>query len=157
MDDAQRLELISEAVRYCQRVRALGMPVACYTKALREPIHFLWERRAGSKIRCARFRSKAAAGLRPGNRELIYDHAVPFRYLQHELLSLDPVNAETVFEVLGRFGTIVLITQAEGDRLNAAGYGSKMPENWDGSNTLARYAMVGIEVLANQEAHIEGP
>ncbi|HUQ72191.1 MAG TPA: hypothetical protein VM165_21875 [Planctomycetaceae bacterium] len=147
MDDSQRLDLIAEAVRYCQRVKALGMPVACYTKALREPVHFLWERRAGSKMRCARFCSKDATGLRFGTGQLIYDHAVPFSYLQQELLSLDPVTAEGVAGVLGRFGTVVLITESENARLNAAGYGRKMPANWDGADPLARYRSVGIEVL----------
>ena len=57
MTDSKRLELIVEAVAYCQRVHSLGMPAACYTKALREPVHFLWERRAGSKISSAQYRS----------------------------------------------------------------------------------------------------
>lgn len=149
MDDAQRLELITEAVRYCQRVRAMGMPASCYTKALREPVHFLWERRAGTKIQSARFRSKAATGLRFGNGELIYDHAVPFAYLQRELLSLDPVNTEVVSRVLDGFGTVVLITKEENARLAAAGYGCSMPENWDKRDSLARYKAVGIDIIEN--------
>jgi hypothetical protein len=35
MDDTKRLELISEAVRYCQGVKALGMLSSCYSKAAR--------------------------------------------------------------------------------------------------------------------------
>jgi hypothetical protein len=147
MDDKQRLAVISEAVRYCQRAKALGMPAACYTKALREPIHFLWERRAGSKLQCARFRSKDATGLSPGTGQLIYDHAVPFSYLQRELLSLDPVTPDAVCGVLGKFGTIVLITESENARLNAAGYGRKMPAHWDGIDPLARYTAIGVEVV----------
>ncbi len=77
MDDTKRLELIVEAVRYCQRVREMGMPSSCYAKALREPVHFLWERRQGSKIRAATFRSKDAIGLSFGSGLLVYDHAVP--------------------------------------------------------------------------------
>jgi hypothetical protein len=149
MNDAKRLELISEAVRYCQRVKEMGMPPSCYTKALREPIHFLWERRAGTKIRCARYRSKAAIGLRFGKKEVVYDHAVPFSYLQRELLSLDPVNSDTVATTLERFGTIVLITNEENALLNAAGYGCSMPANWDETDPLARYKQVGIEIVDN--------
>ena len=89
MNDRKRIELIVEAVRYCQRVKMLGMPVSCYAKALREPIHFLWERRSGTKIHSAKYRSKAATGLRFGKGELVYDHAVPFRYLQDELGPVD--------------------------------------------------------------------
>lgn len=54
------LELIAEAVLYCQRVKSLGMPSSCYSKALREPIFFLWEKRAGSKVKIAKYRSKQA-------------------------------------------------------------------------------------------------
>ena len=77
MDEQKRLELIVEAVRYTQRVKAMGMPLAGYTKALREPIHLLWERRSGrSKDACVHFRSKAAVGLQRGAGTLLYDHAI---------------------------------------------------------------------------------
>jgi len=151
MDDTKRIELIAEAVRYCQNVRMLGMPASCYAKALREPIHFLWERRAGAKIRCAKFRSKAATGLRSGKGELVYDHAVPFRYLQDELLSLAPVTEQAVARVLDKFGTIVLITKAENARLDAAGYGYKMPQDWDEADPLARYRALDIELTENTD------
>ncbi len=36
MDDAGRLELVAEAVRYCQRVEKMGMPMAGYAKTPRE-------------------------------------------------------------------------------------------------------------------------
>jgi hypothetical protein len=42
MDEAKRLGLIVEAVRYCQRAKAMGMNPASHSKALREPIFFLW-------------------------------------------------------------------------------------------------------------------
>jgi hypothetical protein len=149
MDDTKRLKLIAEAVRYCQKVKMLGMPASCYSKTIREPIHFLWERRAGTKIRCAKFRSKAATGLRFGRGELVYDHAVPFRYLQDELLSLAPVTEQAITQALDKFGTIVLITKAENARLNAAGYSSKMPQDWDGADPLARYKALDIELIEN--------
>jgi hypothetical protein len=149
MDDTKRLELIAEAVRYCQNVKALGMPASCYAKALREPVHFLWERRAGSKIRCAQFRSTASSLLRFGKGELVYDHAVPFGYLQDELLSLNPVTEQAVARALDRFGTIVLITKAENARLDAAGYGRKMPKGWDGVDPLARYRALAIDLTEN--------
>jgi hypothetical protein len=41
LNEAQHLELIVEAVRYCQRVKQLGMPSSCYAKALREPVYIL--------------------------------------------------------------------------------------------------------------------
>jgi hypothetical protein len=152
MDEAKRLALIVEAVRYCQRVRAMGMPASSYTKALREPVHFLWERRGGrSKERCARFRSKASVGVRFGSGGLIYDHAVPFSYLQKELLDLPEVTRDSVRDVLEKHCVVVLVTKQENDRLNEAGLGRKMPEGSDGTDTLARYVAVGIDVVSNSD------
>ncbi len=152
LDDSIRLALIAEAVRYCQRVEKMGMPPSCFTKALREPIFFLWERRSGSKIEIARFRSKAAIGLRPGRGELIYEHAVPFKYLQRELLSLSPVTERAVADTLKKFGTVVLVTKAEDANLNRAGFRSRMPPGWDGTDPLARYKALGIDLVENTVA-----
>jgi hypothetical protein len=149
LDDTTRLELIAEAVRYCQRVKAMGMPAAAYTKALREAVHFVWERRAGSKDVCAQFRSKAAVGLRSGSGRLRYDHAVPFRFLQEELLALDHVSAETVGTVLTRHCVIALITSDEDVQLRRHGLQHRMPDGWNGADPLARYAAAGIELVSN--------
>ena len=149
MDEAKRLELIAEAVRYCQRVRSLGMPLSCYTKALREPIFFLWETRNGSKIKIAKYRSRAAVGLKYGKGELVYDHAVPFRYLQAELLALEAITPSALADCLERFGTAVLITKGEDSLLTRSGFGHAMPADWDGMDPLARYRAVGIELVEN--------
>jgi hypothetical protein len=150
MDDAKRIALIIEAVRYCQRVKTMGMPATCYSKALREPIHFLWERRAGKgKAGSAKFRSRNAIGIRIGGGLLRYDHAIPFKLLVKELLNLTDVSDIQVISVLERFGTIVLITKDEEDRINAKGLGHRMPDGWDGIDPLARYKAVGIELVEN--------
>jgi hypothetical protein len=126
------------------------MPATCYTKALREPVYFLWEARKGNRVRCAKFRSRAATGLKFGTRALCYDHAIPFRLLQNELLLLNPVTRNSVARVLNRFDTAVLITPEENERLNKAGYKDKMPDGWDGSDPLARYRAVGLELVENE-------
>lgn len=149
LDRATRLGLIAEAVRYCQRVAALGMPASCYSKALREPVFFLWECRNGPKAKAAAYRSKGAAGLRHGKGELVYDHAVPFVLLQKHLLSLSPVTVDGVESVLAKYGTTVLITKEENDHLNKSGYGRSMPADWDSSDPLARYKAAGITLLEN--------
>ncbi len=150
MSEAQRLELIVEAVRYCQRMKEMGMPASCYTKALREPVYFLWERRAGeTKDKIPRYRSRAAVGLRFGDGQLVYDHAIPFRCLQSELLQLSEVTPEAVRDVLLRHEIRVLITKSENARLNASGLQSEMPPTWDGTDPLARYKAIGIELVEN--------
>src|SRR5437762_3111496 len=93
MDLTKRLELIAEAVRYCRRVSGMGMPSGCYTKALREPIFFLWEcRDEKNKDRVAKYRSTSTIDVRRGTGSMRYDHAVPFKYLQDELLKLSDVT-----------------------------------------------------------------
>ena len=150
MSEEQRLELIAEAVRYCQRVKRMGMPSSCYSKALREPVYFLWELREGrTKASGCRYRSQAAVGLTFGDGRLISDHAIPFCYLERELLALDDVTPEVVRSVLLRYEVRVLITKSENERLSASGLQSKMPLNWDGADPLARYRAVGIELMEN--------
>jgi hypothetical protein len=154
MDDSKRLELIAEAVWYCQRAAAMGMPPSCYTKALREPIYFLWTCRSGrNKAARAQFRSKAAIGLIYGKGKLIFDHAVPFKYLQAELLKLSEISTDSVRLVLDSFPSAgVLITKEENQRLNEAGLQSAMPPNWNGADPFARYKAVGIEIVQNLSA-----
>ncbi|WP_157954206.1 hypothetical protein [Saccharospirillum mangrovi] len=150
MNDTKRLELISEAVLYCQRVRDLGMPVSAYSKALREPIHFLWERRFGSKEKCATYRSKAAIGISLKNRQLIYDHSIPFRYLQKALLAIESPSLLQIETVLEKYGCTALITINEDFQLKASGFNHRMPHDWDGIDPLARYRSVRIELLKNE-------
>ena len=150
MNDRKRLELIVKAIRYCQHVKAMGMPAAAYSKALREPVYFLWECRDGlSKERRPKVRSTGALGMHCGSGVLIYDHAVPLRYLQEQLLSLSSVTTRSVRRVLDKYGIVVLITKDEDRRLSTAGFRSRMPDDWDGRDALARYKAVGIELVSN--------
>lgn len=146
MDEAKRIELILEAVRYCQRVRAMGMPSSCYSKALRESVHFLWERPGGTggKHGVAQAHSVASETAT----DVVYDHSVPFNFLQTELLTLENPNAERVLAVLKRHGRVAIITKDENKRLNAAKLQSKMPSDWDQVDPLARYKAVGIEMVS---------
>jgi hypothetical protein len=150
-EETKRLELIAEAVRYCQHVRKMGMPSNSYAKALREPIYFLWERRKGSKLNCAKYRSRAANGLRFGQGLLVYDHAVPVKYLLNDLLGLANVTPEAVRTMLeGKHGPIaVLITKDEDARLSKLGLAHRMPEDWGGADHLARYRAAEIELEDN--------
>lgn len=152
MSESKRLELIAEAVRYCQRVSAMGMPTSAFSKAMREPIHFLWERRAGSKTAAAQYRSMSAVGLSFGNGKLVYDHAVPFIYLQRRLLALETVDEPSIRALLQQFNLIALITKDEDQMLKSAGLNKNMPRGWDGNDPLARYREMGIELIPNREA-----
>lgn len=136
----------------------MGMPASCYTKALREPVFFLWERRhTNSKIQVAKYRSREAIDLEFGRGNLIYDHAVPFVYLQKELLELHEPTRESVRKVLDQYGTACLITKDEDIRLTQVGLQRKMPEGWDGSDALARYHFLGLEIVPNPDCKTVSP
>jgi hypothetical protein len=75
----------------------MGMPPSSYSKALREPTYFLYLKKPRqSKASLAKFRSKKAVGLGFGGREIVFDHAIPFKYLQYELLKLADVTPQSV-------------------------------------------------------------
>ena len=142
--------MLGEAVKYCRRVKKMGMSAACYTKALREPVYFLWEYRRGGKVCAAKFRSKAAKGLSFGNGRLIYDHAIPFKYLQEKLLNLPTVDSRSIKKVLNKFCVSVLITRKENELLDSSGYRSQLPGNVGKLGFKARYSAVGIKIVKNK-------
>ena len=113
-------------------------------------LYFLWEcRDRQTKARRPKFRSTGAIGVQFGTGALAYDHAVPFRYLQAELLGLSDVTPDNVRDVLDRHGIVDLITPDDDRRLNQAGYRSAMPADWDGRDPFARYTAVGIALVPN--------
>ena len=149
MNDTKRLELIVEAVRYCQHMSAMGVPASCYARLLRESVYYVWERRDGlSKERRPQFRSTRAVGLHIGKGALIYDHAIPLKLLQEESApaarcdsSLGPPAAEQL------------------PRRRAHHEGRRSPFEQGGlagarcrttgRDPLARYKAVGIELVEN--------
>jgi hypothetical protein len=140
MNDQQRLELIAETVRYAQRMKALGGPASVYAKAVREAVHFLWERRHGRPKRdCAQYRSLQLID----DSRYIYDHAVPLKFLIADLLDLPQVTPESIAAVLQTAGPICLITPEEDATLRSAGFASSMPDRAD---PFSRYRAVGIRV-----------
>jgi hypothetical protein len=148
LSEHDRLRLILEAVLYCKNVKKLGMPVSCYSKALREPIHFLWERYLVPKRQAAKYISKKAAQIQNVSGKTIYDHSIPFIYLQNKLLSLNQLNTDNIKKLLDKYTLTTIITKDENTILNKE-LKSKMPNNWDGKNPLARYDSVGIDVVKN--------
>lgn len=152
------MQLIVEAVNYCRHAREMNMPSAGYTKALREAIHFLWERRIGArpgsisgpKICAAMLCSKEAKGLTFGKRELIYDHAIPFNLLKDKLLDLKEVTPRSVKGVLNGLCVTALIRDYQAKLLRDKGFEKRMPKGCNEIDPLARYNAVGIEMDNNE-------
>jgi hypothetical protein len=102
LDDTDRLKLISETIRYCQRVQRMGGPAAVWRRALREAVHLTWELRRGPKMVAARYRSPASMGLTFGSQKIVYEHAIPARIVQDELMKLTEPTPEAVKAILDR-------------------------------------------------------
>lgn len=149
LDEAGRLELICETIRYCQRVRGMGGPIVIWTKALREAVYHAWEARRGSRERAARYRSVSSRGLTFGSNKIVYDHAVPLKLVHAELMGLTEPDIATVRKILDRMLCACIVTVDENRAINQAGLGREMPTGWDGRNLLARYEAVKIAIEDN--------
>ncbi len=106
---------------------------------------------SSSKDKTAQYRSKNAKGKRWRD-GLVYDHAIPCRYMLNDMLELPDVTPNSVRAVLEQFDVMVLITREENARLNASSLRQKMPADWDGVDSLARYKdkAVRIALIPNE-------
>lgn len=146
LDDAQRLEIICETIRYCRRVRDLRGPVVVWTKALREAVHFIWELRQGNKTVAARYRTRASKGLLFGSHRIVYEHVIPLKVVHKALMDLVDPNPVEVKAILDRLLVTCIVTKEEDQRL-----GRGMPSDWDGIAPFARYELAGIELEENPD------
>ncbi len=151
MPENDCLQLIVEAVKYCQSVSMRGMPISCYTKALREPVYFLWESYGRNKSQAAKYCSASYLQTHGGGKDRIYDHAIPFKIVQSSLLRLDAPDPDSVRQILESQLVACLITKEEDKLLTSLGLRSRMPEGSDESNCLARYELAGIKVVPNPD------
>jgi hypothetical protein len=145
------LDALCLTVRYCRKCDELNLPVRYFSTALRyAQDHWRHQRRGNSsKDKTAQYRSENTKGKRWRD-GLVFDHAIPFRYMLDAMLALPDVTPNSVRAVLEKFDVMVLITKKEDARLNASGLRQKMPVNWDGNNPLARYEAVHMELIPNK-------
>ena len=88
-------------------------------------------------------RSKAAIGK--DTRECEVEHVIPQMYIVNMLMDMSTINKDKIRNILEKYFHVLLVTKEEHRRLNASGFRSKMPDDWDGENIWARYDAVGIE------------
>ncbi len=80
------------------------------------------------------------------NKTFYYEHAIPASVVFKQLYSSD-CTAKSVRDTLDHAGPVVVLLQAENDRLDSAGFKAEMPTGWKyGDDPYARYKEVGIEV-----------
>jgi hypothetical protein len=75
------------------------------------------------------------------------EHAVPQKELIRMISASDLEPAE-VWRLLTTYLVTYYVTKEEHDRLKDLGLQSKMPDDWDGVDPLARYRAAGIDVDA---------
>ncbi len=148
LPESVRLAAITAAVKHAKAMRSLGCPVSTYSPAIKEPVHYLWERPngTGGKGGVATAHSLASE---TSDEEIVYEHSIPFKFLRDELMELDDPTLESVRAVLSdpRHGHVAMITKSEDALINKRGFASKMPDDWNG-NVLARYEACGIKMVA---------
>ena len=88
-------------------------------------------------------RSKEAREL-PLNKCRV-EHSVPQMFLVNELMDMKNITKEKIEIFLTRYFCVRLISINEDIKLNASGFRSKMPQDWDKKDLLIRYKKVGIE------------
>ncbi len=149
LDELQRLQLICEAIRYCQRVQSVSGPKILWRRILREAVGRLWEDRRGNRDRAAQYRSVTSKEMTWGAHELVYEHAIPLAIVHAKLMALAEVQPEAVRSILKDFLVTCIITKNEDKKLNMCGFGRSMPPGKDEKEPLARYQAAGIEIEEN--------
>lgn len=150
LDEQQRINLIIESINYVKRVKAMGMPASSYSKALREPIYFLWESYGkGTKYENAKYRSKNSKLSTKAGAGLVRDHAIPFKFVQEALLCLTDITPENVKIILNDMLHACILTKDEDQLLTKMGLKSAMPPGSELKDVFARYQAAGIEVEEN--------
>ena len=149
--EEQVLDLIIESIKYVQKVKSMGMPSSAYSKALREPIYFLWETKKNvKKYDNVSYRSLNSINISHEEGKLVRDHAIPFKYVRDELLKLSNVTRDSVKSILNNMLHSCVITKEEDKILTSKGLRSEMPKGSQLTDILARYNAVGIIVLENK-------
>lgn len=125
------------------------MPPNSYSKALREPIFFLWESYGKKKYQAARYCSVGYLEVAAGPNAHVYDHAIPFKIIQELLLSIAAPDADNVRNILEKKLVSCMLTRSEDKLLTSLGLRSKMPANSDESDYMARYESAGLKIIPN--------
>ena len=87
----------------------------------------------------------AEALKEPKEKNKIHEHVIPKKVLIDTLFSMKNFTAKEIHTYLEKHCIGVVVTKDEDKRLRDLKLGSKMPDDWDGSDIWARYRLAGIE------------
>lgn len=81
-------------------------------------------------------------------RRLTHEHTIPLRLFAEKVLSLGTSDKEPIRELFNNYCRAAIVTREEDRKLDSAKLRSAMPPEWCfGEDILARYGVVGIELL----------
>jgi len=76
------------------------------------------------------------------------DHAIPVKVIIKMLMDKPSLSEKVIIEILRQFYVSVTVTKYEHTvLLKNLGLASKMPNDWNGIDPLARYKKAGIQVI----------
>ena len=76
------------------------------------------------------------------------DHAVPLKVLCRHILSSPDLDRSKLETILQEWLVTVELAASEHGILQKCGLGSRMPQDWDGVDPLARYRIAAIRIRA---------
>jgi hypothetical protein len=120
----------------------LGTKQAVVDQAL-----WVWSEFDGKYAGCPRW-SECARKSGLNGKGLIHEHVVPRKVVRAKLYAIRKPTAGSVYRVMQYWCIGAVILKSEDERLNDKGLNSKMPDDWDGHDRLARYKKVGISLVA---------
>lgn len=141
-------KFIPFAIRQANEAEEFGFTRNECCRNLKIAIHQYWQNKVlghhGQAHKSQIPRSVAASGL--PLKDCVVEHVVPQMEIVNTLMDLRPLTEQGVIDILSRLLRVVLVTKEEHVRLNASGYRSCMPADWDGVDPFARYSRLGIKV-----------
>ena len=128
-----------------QELVAAGETVNSANRNLIESVNKHWKNGYLGLGQCKKKRNipqSKAASVAP-NSEVDVEHSVPMALICDFLLEC--TNEQQVIDVLQCYFSVALVTKTEHKLLNKGNLRNNMPENWDGSDKMARYKSAEIE------------
>jgi hypothetical protein len=145
--EKQPIDYIVFAVRQAQEAQFYGFSRNMACRNLKIAIHQYWQNLTlglhGQSQKKKIPRSKAAEGKHLN--ECVVEHVVPLMHLVNAMMDMEPVTTPGVLQLLKSHFAVMLVTKEEHAALNRSGLRSKMPDNWDKNDVLARYREIGIK------------
>ena len=142
----ENLKFIVFSVNQAVEAEEFGFTRNQCCRNLKAVLHQYWQHRVLGMHGVSQKKNlpRSVEAIGKDTKECDVEHVVPMQYIVDLLMDMKPITNQKVKNVLKKYYYVMLITKEEHAKLNSSGLRSKMPENWDGKDVLARYKAVGI-------------